>query len=275
MPIIVGIDVGGSTTKIVGFNGKTLLSPMYVKATDPIASIYGAFGKFANINKIALSSISRIMITGVGSTYIDNNIYGIPTEHVDEFAATGRGGLYLSGLDEAIVVSMGTGTAMIYSKDKEATYLGGTGIGGGTLLGLSKKILRMEDVEQIAAIAEEGNIENIDLKIKDITSKNIIPTLPKEATAANFGKISDIATNGDFALGIINLVFETIGMMAVFAARGKNLDKIVLTGNLSSFRQAARIYSDMGIMFDMDFIIPQNSSFATVIGTALLYLEES
>lgn len=91
MSIIVGIDVGGSTTKIVGFNGKTLLSPMYVRATDPIASIYGAFGKFASQNKIPLSQIGRIMITGVGSTYIDNNIYGITTEHVDEFAATGRG----------------------------------------------------------------------------------------------------------------------------------------------------------------------------------------
>jgi type II pantothenate kinase len=274
MSIIVGIDVGGSTTKIVGFNGKTLLSPMYVRATDPIASIFGAFGKFANINKIALSSINRIMITGVGSTYIDNNIYGIPTEHVDEFAATGRGGLYLSGLDEAIVISMGTGTAMVYAKDKEATYLGGTGVGGGTLLGLSKKILRMEDVAQISSLAEEGNIANVNLKIKDITSKNIIPTLPGNATAANFGKLSDIASNGDYALGIINLVFETIGMMAVFAARGKNLDKVILTGNLSSLRQAPVIFSDMGVMFNMDFIIPENSSFATVIGTALLYLEE-
>lgn len=273
MSIIIGIDVGGSTTKIVGFDGKTLLSPMNVRANDPIASLYGAFGKFANQNKIKLASISNIMITGVGSTYIDNNIYGIPTEHVDEFAATGRGGLYLSGLGEAIVVSMGTGTALIHAKEKNATYLGGTGIGGGTLLGLSKKILNMGNVEQIAAIAENGDTGNTDLKIKDITSKNIIPNLPRDATAANFGKISDMATPGDMALGIINLVFETIGMMAVFAAKGRNLDKIVLTGNLSSFRQAARIYSGMGMMFDMDFIIPEKSSFATVIGAALLYLE--
>ena len=61
----------------------------------------------------------------------------------------------------------------------------------------------------------------------------------------------------------------------MFAARGKHLDKIVLTGNLSSFRRAAQIYSGMGVMFGMDFVIPENSSFATVIGTALLYLEEN
>ena len=47
MGIIIGIDVGGSTTKIVGFdrNGN-MITPMTVKANDPVASSYGAFGKF-------------------------------------------------------------------------------------------------------------------------------------------------------------------------------------------------------------------------------------
>ena len=49
--VVVGIDVGGSTTKIVGFrrseNGsETLIAPLFVQATDPITSIYGAFGRF-------------------------------------------------------------------------------------------------------------------------------------------------------------------------------------------------------------------------------------
>ena len=42
MQIIVGIDVGGSTTKIVGFDGDRLLPPLLVRATDPVASVYGA-----------------------------------------------------------------------------------------------------------------------------------------------------------------------------------------------------------------------------------------
>lgn len=273
MAIIVGIDVGGSTTKIVGFDGKKLLQPLCVKATDPVASIFGAFGKFTSERGISISSIERVMITGVGSTYIDKDIYGIPTTHVDEFACIGRGGLYLSGIDEAIVVSMGTGTALVHACGKKADYLGGTGVGGGTLLGLSKRMLRMEDVTQIAELAEEGDLDNVDLKIDDITSKNIIPTLSSRATASNFGKISDMATNSDFALGIINLVFETIGMMAVFSARAKKLTSIILTGNLSSLQQAPRLYKGMGEMFGMDFIIPENSSYATVIGAALMHFD--
>ena len=45
--IIIGIDVGGSTPKIVGVDdSRNLIEPMFVRATDPITSLYGAFGKF-------------------------------------------------------------------------------------------------------------------------------------------------------------------------------------------------------------------------------------
>ena len=55
MGIIVGIDIGGSTTKIVGLNNGKLFSPLLVKATDPLSSVYGALGKFLNENKLQLS----------------------------------------------------------------------------------------------------------------------------------------------------------------------------------------------------------------------------
>jgi type II pantothenate kinase len=110
---IIGIDIGGSTTKICGFKikEKTLIKPFFIKASDQVSSLYGAFGKFTSDNDINLSEIRKIQITGVGSSFISQDIYGIPTQPVGEFEAIGRGGLYLSGLEEAVVVSMGTGTA--------------------------------------------------------------------------------------------------------------------------------------------------------------------
>ena len=143
---VVGIDVGGSTTKIVGFApGGKLLSPMLVQATDPVTSIYGAFGKFTLENGLTLEEIDRIMMTGAGSSAIQSQIYNRECKTVSEFASTGIGGLYLSGLDDAIVVSLGTGTAIIHAKRAEngavTEYLGGTGVGGGTILGLSRKML--------------------------------------------------------------------------------------------------------------------------------------
>ena len=67
MAIVIGIDVGISTTKIVGINedGK-VVSPIRIKATDPVTSLYGAFGKYLYDNNISLSDIEQGMLTGVG-----------------------------------------------------------------------------------------------------------------------------------------------------------------------------------------------------------------
>jgi len=276
MSIIVGIDVGGSTTKIVGFDGKKLLEPVLVKANDPIASVYGGFGKFTNDNGIALSDIEKVMVTGVGSSFLGDNIYGIETIHVNEFIANGRGGLYLSNIDEAIVVSMGTGTSYVYSNKTtgENTYLGGTGVGGGTLVGLSDRLLGIRSVQNIANLALEGDLNNIDLRISDITEHDIIPTLSNNATAANFGKISDLASREDIALGLINMVFETIAMLAIFSARMKGINNIVLVGNLSILPQAPTIFDSLRQMFGVNIIIPENSAYGTVIGAALEGLDK-
>jgi len=271
MSIIVGIDVGGSTTKIVGFDGEKLLTPGLVKANDPVASIYGGFGKFTSDNKIPLSDIEKVMITGVGSSFVGNNIYGLDTIRVNEFMANGRGGLYLSGMKEAIIVSMGTGTAFVYANGEtgEYTHLGGTGVGGGTLVGIADKLLGIRSAQHVAELALGGDINNIDLMISDITDTDIIPTLSNSATASNFGKVSEMATREDIALGLVNMVFETIAMMAIFSARMKNIKDIVLIGNLSVLPQAEEIFDKLQKMFDVNIIIPQNAAFGTVIGAAL------
>lgn len=114
--VTVGIDVGGSTTKIVGFRTAASLSPpAFVRAADPVTSAYGALGKFTAENRLSLSDLRKIMVTGVGSSFLGGEIYGCPCEKSDEFSGVGRGGLYLSGLSKAIVVSMGTGTALVYA----------------------------------------------------------------------------------------------------------------------------------------------------------------
>jgi GTP-binding protein YchF len=64
--------------------------PLLVRANDPIASVYGAFGKLMNIHSLQLSDIEQIMITGVGASFINKRLFGIPTGRVDEFMAIGN-----------------------------------------------------------------------------------------------------------------------------------------------------------------------------------------
>ena len=277
--IIIGIDLGGSTTKIVGFDSdcggncreNRLIDPLFVRATDPITAVYGAFGKFLDTNNFSLEDIKKVMVTGVGASYLSKPLYGLPCEKVAEFTANGLGGLYLSGLERALITSCGTGTSLVYAeRGAEPKYLGGTGVGGGTLVGLSKMMLNMDNVNHISELAANGSLGNIDLKIKDITKADIVPGFGDIMTASNFGSVSDLATREDIALGIINMVFETIGMISIFAARNYGLRDIILTGNLSAVVQAPQIFDTLNRMFDMNFMIPSNSSFGTVIGAALM-----
>ena len=56
-------------------------------------------------------------------------------------------------------------------------HIGGIGIGGGTLQGLSRLLLKTDDIKQVAALAEEGDLSHINVLIKDICA-NPLQGLP-------------------------------------------------------------------------------------------------
>lgn len=278
MSVVIGIDIGGSSTKIVGFSSKgdgwELIEPQIIKANDPVTATYGAFGKFTDENNLHISDISKVMMTGVGASHVKSSLYGLKCQRVAEFDSIGRGGTYLSGLSEALVVSMGTGTAMVHARaDGTMKYLGGTGVGGGTLLGLSKLLLNVESIRHLEQLAEQGSLDNIDLRIKDMTATNSLTQLEGDLTAANFGKLSDLATKDDVALGIMNLIFETVGMVSIFAARSVGAKDIILTGNVTKLTHCKRKFDEFNhleVGRGLNFIIPDRARFSTAIGAAMI-----
>lgn len=270
MKIIIGIDVGISTTKIVGISDGKVLSPIRIKATDPVTSLYGAFGKYLNDNGLSLSDIQHVMLTGVGSAYVKGNVYGLPTSKTDEFVADGLGACYESSLDRMIVVSMGTGTTMVEYDHGKITHIGGIGMGVGTLAGLARLLLGTDDINHVSQLAQEGNIGHIDLKIGDICSEEI-PGLPSYATASLFGNAQPTASREDIALGIICTVIQTIGSAAVLAANNSGIRDFVMIGNLTLLPQCRTVFSIMEQIYGIKFHIPQHAEFATAIGSALNY----
>ncbi|MCL2628672.1 MAG: type II pantothenate kinase [Oscillospiraceae bacterium] len=265
MGIIFGIDIGGSTTKIVGIKDGKCIDMLQVRAADQITSLYGALGKFLRSHELQTTDVEEIYLTGVGASFIDEQIYGIKTYKESEFNAIGRGALFLTGLPAALVVSMGTGTAFVRAGSDAAVHIGGTGIGGGTIIGLASKLLGKSDVDAILALAGGGNIKNVDLTVGDIFGKDI-ESLPSHLTAANFGKIESTASKSDIALGIINMVFETVGMMAVLSIKNDSINDVVLTGTLATFPQAKPVFDGLKELTGINFIIPEKAVFATAMG---------
>ncbi len=272
--MILGIDIGGTTTDIVCFTGRNLSGFLTVTADDPVTSASGALGKFLKEQHLSLADIDSIAVTGVGSGSLGSDLFGIPVVKVGEFEAIGLGGTYLSGLQVAIVVSMGTGTAIVKTNGLEVIHLGGTGIGGGTLIGLSKYMLGITDFDTLVELAEKGNLKAVDLSVGDI-AKTDLGNLPPDVTASNFGKHSDKVTDADKALGIINLVCQSIGVMAVFASRNNQISQVVLTGKMLMIPQARSIFKRLENLFKIQFIIPENASFSTAVGAARFLLEKA
>ena len=269
--MVIGIDVGISTTKIVGINQEgVVVSPIRIKATDPVTSLYGAFGKYLYDNKIRLEDIEHVMITGVGAAYIDSPIYGLPTDKAEEFIADGLGAWYEIGKREMIVVSMGTGTSLVQCDEKGIRHIGGIALGGGTLTGLSRIMLKTDDINQVVSLAMGGDLSNIDVRIGDI-SPNALPGLPKHATASLFGNARSNASREDIALGIITTVLQTIGSSCILASLNSGIREYVLIGNLTLLPQCKEVFPALEKLYKVRFIIPKYSEFCTAIGAALCY----
>ena len=276
MSQVIGIDVGGSTTKIVGIkNGTHIKSPMNITANDPITSLFGAFGKYLYDNNIALDEVEHVMLTGVGASGVTTPIYGLPTTHVDEFRADGLGARFVSGLQQLIVVSMGTGTTLVRVDGDDIAHIGGISMGGGTLQGLSHLLLKDSHIQDVIEMAQHGDISRINLQIKDI-SKGDIEGLPMHATASLFGKVMNSNPNdNDIAKGLICMVLETIGSCAVLSQVNGGFKDYVLIGNLTLLPECQIIFPMMESLYNVRFHIPEHARYCTALGAALSYHQQS
>ena len=275
MDVILGIDIGGSTTKIVGLRmDGSPVSMLRVRAEDQVTSLYGALGNYLISNGLSLQDVRRIVLTGVGASYVNKDIYGLPTCKIDEFSASGTGALALSGQDKAVVVTMGTGTAFLWAeRNGTVRHLCGSGIGGGTLGGLCHKLVGMERFRQIEKLAEHGDLGHVDLTIADLTP-NPAATLDPTLTAANFGNLAEDASPADLAAGAVNLVLQAIGTMTVLACQCCQTNTVVVTGSMTTLSLAKPNFENFQRLYGIQYIIPENATFATAIGAGLCSLSK-
>ena len=212
------------------------------------------------------------MLTGVGAAYIGKPVYGLPTSKADEFVADGLGARHESGKDRIIVVSMGTGTSLVKCDGDKIEHIGGIGIGGGTLQGLARLLLKTDDIRTLSEMAVMGNISNINLRIGDI-SAHPLPGLPMTAVASLFGNAKSDASREDIAIGLIWLVLQSVGQSAVLASIGSDIREYVMIGNLTLLPQCRMVFPPIEKLYGVKLIIPEYSEFCTAIGAALSYFD--
>ena len=192
---------------------------------------------------------------------------------MSELDAIGCGGCFLSGKNDALVVNMGTGTTFVLARNGSYTHLGGTGIGGGTLMGLGRGLLGVHTPDELFQLADEGDLGQVDLRIGDLFegSETLDPTL----TSSNLAKASPDSTRTDWSAGLLNLVLECTGTMAMLACGAHQVSDVVLLGALTQLPQAKARFQVFTQFYAPNYVIAPHADCATAIGTALLAKENT
>lgn len=260
--MIIGIDLGASALKVVGTdNGRVLFTYTENGRERDVRSL---LPEVLSERGYGPEDVDIVALTGVGAESCSIGKRYEKVVYVPEIEATGCGATYLAGIERAIVVSLGTGTAIVLADCGKYTHIGGSGVGSGTVRGLAKKMTGITDLPEYFALAESGDHSKVDMQIKDLFSGT--DTLPLNLTASNFAKCLDEATDADWAAAIINMALEVAGSHASLAAGGYGIEDIIITGGLSQTKIATECYAKFDSLYPQHFVIPEFSGFATAIG---------
>lgn len=278
--MILALDFGASTVDSVRMQNGTIGAIQTFESLDTVTHDLSAF---LNESGVDISGISHIRVTGGKSRTFPHEVFGIPVSKVDEIEAIGCGGMFLFRSERRranghfLVVSMGTGTCMVHVHAAvgriSCRHIGGTGVGGGTFLGLAREMLGETDVPRLLERFRRGDMRKVDLSVGDIVGGGI-GMISADVTASHFGKLARSIDfhKDDLAAGIVNCIGQTIGVLAVFGAaeiraRSRCTEvPIILTGKLARIEEILDIILSVGKMYNVKMIVPRHAEYVSAVG---------
>ena len=223
----IGIDAGGTLIKVALLTDSGRTFKKYPAAEiDQVISMLNS--KHAD---------DDVYLTGGKAEYIQEKL-NFPVTSSIEFDATFRGLTQLlkeadMDLDRYVYLNVGTGTSFHQATRDSQKRVGGSGVGGGTMIGLSYLLTGIGDFDTIIERAKDGIRDNVDLKVHHIYNGRPSP-IPGDLTASNFGHILDTqktASAEDQLIAVIGLVAETVTAMAINLADAFETKNMVFIGS--------------------------------------------
>jgi type II pantothenate kinase len=258
--MILGIDFGISTTDVVLLDKCKLRKSFFIESKS-LPALKKALAK----NKIDLDKIDKIAVTGAKPS--KRKLFGKPISIVSEVNAIGFGGAFLSKSKNCLVVSMGTGTCVVSFKGIKAKHVGGTGVGGGTILGLSKRLVGILDVEKLSKLAPKGSLKKTNLTVGEAVGGSV-GIVPANATASNFAKLT-ASSKADAVLAVQNMVGEVVAVVSALAAKGSGQKKMVFVGKTANFSVVRKAIRQVLLYYGLSPVFPKGRGQATALGAAI------
>jgi len=276
--VTAAIDFGISNTDVIALRHGILQRWSRPYDGDPteltVRAILQAGG-------VCLDELPWLAATGGRHRVLPEQMAGVPVRKIGEVQAIGRGGQVLAGFATAeasatplLVVSAGSGTAMIRAEGRNYAHVSGTAVGGGTMVGLAHLLLGTGDAHEIGCLAEQGDRNGVDLSLADVIT-GPIGSLPASATAVNFGRVGRVDFQNpprreDVAAALLNLVAQTAGLMAVNVARAFECKKIVVIGHMVDMNYYRTIVELVGKYYNFPIEPVETGGYGTALGALLL-----
>lgn len=259
---LCGLDVGITTTDVVAAWAPDVAVSVPSRGA---ASVEDAIRRLLERAPHPPAAVA-IAATGVGSHRMPDRLLGYEVRRIGEIAAIGRGGIGRDGPTEALVASLGTGTAMVSVRNGEMRHVTpGNSLGGGTLLGLSRAVLGTDDVGELTRLARLGDRRALDVTIGEAVG-GPLGSLPPEGTAASFVKFSASSSREDTAAALLNLVAEVVTWTILLGLQVSGQPRAVLTGKLLLVEPVRDRIMEVGAMLGGIFSIPPHAAHASAWG---------
>ncbi|MGQ9814502.1 MAG: Fumble domain-containing protein [Candidatus Roseilinea sp.] len=273
--MFAAVDFGLTNIDIAVRNSDTVA---YRFATTPSASLVDVSQLERAIACVGHrpEEFARIGVTGGQHRKLPDSIGNTPIVKVNEITAIGLGGLRLAAKEQALVVSAGSGTAIVAARGSQIQHVTGSAVGGGTLQGLGRLLLGTSDALEINALAERGNSNVPDLTLIEATG-GALGRLPSDANAVNFGRFARPNTSArreDIAAALVVMVSQVIAVIAINAARAEQLIDIVIVGHLVDLPTVRNVLHTVAGYYGASFTIPAQPGFATALGALEKTLEQ-
>lgn len=259
----IGIDAGGTLIKvaILDKDGRTFKKYPSSEIDGVISMLNSDYAK------------EDIYLTGGKAEYISEKLNFDVTSSI-EFDATFRGLTQLlkeadMDLDRYVYLNVGTGTSFHQATRDSQKRVGGSGVGGGTMTGLSYLLTGIGDFDKIIERAKDGLRDNVDLKVHHIYNGRPSP-IPGDLTASNFGNILNAqktASAEDQLIAVIGLVAETVTAMAINLADAFDTKNMVFIGStlLNNEVMTDIIYRYSELKNARAFVVP-NGEYSGALG---------
>ena len=260
--MIIGIDMGASAVKLcVIEDGEVAFTRYEPGRGADIPALLDRLG-------IQPAKAERIALTGLSAPSSGLERAGLSPVYVPEPEAIGAGAQWLTGRDNLVVASIGTGTAFVHARGGEYRHICGTGVGAGTLRGLAVTVLGMDNMREFDSLAMRGDTRRVDLLIGDFVES--YGQLDPYLTASNLARLDSTAGDADWAAALTNLVLQVIGTMSMMACMGTGAEAVAVIGAMAGTTASRLNFATFTKAYGTEFIIPDYCECATAIGAARL-----